>query len=106
MAESSVPARLEFEGSARTPHTHSGSDRTLIVRNYLLGCRLLQEREVPMVFLKTGVGLTPVRFLESVIPPEIGEERGGQVWDGANWVPKADWEATRIKPKTGLDSRG
>lgn len=59
-----------------------------------------------MAFLKTGVGLAPVRFLESVIPPEIGEERGGQIWDGTNWIPKADWESARAKPKTGLDHRG
>ena len=51
-----------------------------------------------MAFMKTSIAFSPPRTVESAKkPPEVGEERDGEVWDGEAWVKKAEWEASKAR---------
>lgn len=49
-----------------------------------------------MAFTKTSVGVTAPQPVEPDLP-RIGEEKDGKVWDGEQWVLKAEWEALQAK---------
>ena len=48
-----------------------------------------------MAFSKRGVAVTPPQHI--TIPPkeaevlQAGDERDGKIWDGTQWVEKAEW---------------
>ena len=58
-----------------------------------------------MAFLKTGIAanVNVVRgphplYVTAERKPALGEERAGLVWDGEDWIPKADWQA-KTRPR-------
>jgi hypothetical protein len=50
-----------------------------------------------MAFTKTSIAFSPPRRIESIKPPKIGDEREGKVWDGEDWVDKAEWESRQTR---------
>ena len=53
------------------------------------------DKEDQMAFSKRGVAVTPPQHI--TIPPkeaevlQAGDERDGKIWDGTQWVEKAEW---------------
>lgn len=52
-----------------------------------------------MAHKKTGISVTPPvevdpKSIMDTAPPKVGDERDGMVWDGEEWIPKDQWEAT------------
>jgi hypothetical protein len=47
-----------------------------------------------MAFKKTSISVTPPKQVDLPLP-QIGEEKDGLVWDGEQWIPKAEWEAAQ-----------
>jgi hypothetical protein len=44
-----------------------------------------------MAHTKTGISVTPPIPVDPP-PPVVGEERGGEVWDGEKWITPEEWE--------------
>lgn len=42
-----------------------------------------------MAFIKTSVGVTPVKITETFIP--VGTKKDNLFWDGTKWVTEQEW---------------